>query len=250
MRMFLFLLFCACVQGIPAHAQPLRIAVAANAQGVTRRLLDDFSATTGISGEITSGSSGKLTAQIKNGAPFDLFLSADMTFPEELFRSGFAISPPVEYARGSLIVCLTGTGNARDWLTLLQHNSTQKIAIGNPQLAPYGKAAEETLRSYGQWEAVQPYLVLGESIAQVNTYIRTGVVMMGFTTESLLYEAPDAARLRWVRIDPKRYRPIRQGVVLLQRSKLRKDDAATRFYAYLSSAAARNLLKKNGYRLP
>jgi len=232
------------------RAQTLRVAVAANAQFVMKVLLADFKKKTGIESEIIAGSSGKLTAQIKNGAPYDLFLSADMDFPAALYKEGFALTPPKVYALGSLIVCSTSGLDVKNWQTLLRHNSVKKIAIANPALAPYGKAAEETFRYYNLWNQVKGKLVLGESISQVNTYLTTGVVSIGFTTEALVHESPSVQKLQWARIDPNVYKPIQQGMVILSYAKQGNYGNAVKFFNYLSSPAAKQLLKKNGYQIP
>ena len=251
MKYFWLLLFFFSAAAVWAQAPPLRLAVAANAQFVIKALQADFTKKTGIQTEAVSGSSGKLTAQIKNGAPYDLFLSADMEFPESLYKEGFGITAPREYASGSLIVCSISIPDTKNWQTLLAQESTQKIALANPALAPYGKAAEQALRHYGLWDKIATKLVYGESISQVNTYITTGAVTMGFTTESLIYEYPEKEKLHWTRIDPKLYEKIRQGFVVLRHAREDKQEkAAMQFYKYLSSPAAKKILQSTGYKTP
>src|SRR5471030_2047748 len=133
----------------PTFAQSLKVAVAANLQSVIKVLGQDFKQKTGIGIEPIVGSSGNLTTQIKNGAPYDLFLSADMTFPEALFKEGFSAKKPVVYAQGSLIICSNQDIGFENWERLLMTERIKKIAIANPAIAPYGKAAEETLTKKG-----------------------------------------------------------------------------------------------------
>lgn len=232
------------------YAQPLRIAVAANAQFVMKALQADFEKKTNIKSEIISGSSGKLTAQIKNGAPYDLFLSADMELPVNLFKAGFGLSPPKVYALGSLIVCSTADIALKNWPSLVRNQQLNKIALANPTLAPYGQAAKAALRHYGLWEKAASNLVFGESIAQVNTYILSGAVALGFTSEALIYENPAKNKLKWVRVDNKVFPPIQQGMLVLSHAKKTNYAQAMKFYAYLSSPAAKQLLKQNGYQVP
>ncbi|MXV15075.1 molybdate ABC transporter substrate-binding protein [Hufsiella ginkgonis] len=239
-----------CLLTLPCFAQPLRIAVAANAQFVIKILQADFKKKTGIETEAIVGSSGKLAAQIRNGAPYDLFLSADMEFPTALFKEGFGVTRPVEYASGSLILCGAGTVDLRDWQAYLLDPRVKNIAIANPVLAPYGKAAEQALRNYQLWDKVSAKIVPGESISQVNTYITTGSVPIGFTTESLIYEYTDKTKLTWIRIDPKVYDRISQGMIVLSHSRKRNYTRAIRFLKYLSSTSAKQILKKNGYQVP
>jgi molybdate transport system substrate-binding protein len=239
-----------CLISFQVYAQPLRIAVAANAQFVIKALQTDFKKRTGVETEIIVGSSGKLTAQIKNGAPYDFFLSADMKFPEELYKAGFGVSKPKEYASGSLIVCSTSITALNNWKTTITGNKINKVAIGNPAIAPYGKAAEEALRYYNLLDKVKPKLVYGESISQVNTYITTNTVPVGFTTEALVYEYKDQRKLNWVRVDPKAYSKISQGMIVLKYSKKGNSQKAMKFYNYLSSDAAKQILNNNGYQVP
>jgi molybdate transport system substrate-binding protein len=246
-KLFLFLLL---VLSLATQAQPLRVAVAANAQFVIKALQADFKKRTGIEIEVITGSSGKLTTQIKNGAPYDIFLSADMDFPNALYKEGFGINPPKVYALGSLIVCSTSDLELKNWRNLLTTSKVNKIAVANPVLAPYGKGAEQALRHYGLWNKINSKMVLGESISQVNTYISTGVASLGFTTEALIYESPDAAKLKWVKVDDKVYDEIKQGMLILTYAKKHNYDKALKFFNYLQSPAAKQLFKKNGYRIP
>src|SRR5580704_11242073 len=122
-------------------AQSIKVAVAANLQSVIKTLGDDFKQKTGITIEPIVGASGNLTTQVKNGAPFDVFLSADMTFPQTLFTDGFSAKKPVVYAQGSLVICSSQDIGFENWERVLMTERIKKIAIANPAIAPYGKAA-------------------------------------------------------------------------------------------------------------
>jgi molybdate transport system substrate-binding protein len=233
-----------------ASAQKLRIAVAANAQGLIRKLQADFKKQTGIETEAIIGASGKLTAQIMNGAPYDLFLSADTEFPDKLFAAGYGLKKPKIYALGSLIVCITTEGDIKNWQTLIASEQVKKVAIANPKTAPYGKAAQESLKFYQLESKIAPKLVFAESISQVNTYLQTAVVGIGFTTEAFLYENSDKAKLKWFRVDPGSYAKIEQAVILLSNANKTGLEKATKFYNYLSSPSARKIIGANGYHLP
>ena len=237
---FSLLLFSAAVFG-----QNLRVAVAANLQGVIKVLAKDFKEKTGIEVEPIIGSSGNLATQIKNGAPFDVFLSADITFPESLFNEGFSNKAPEVYAYGSLVIVSTQDIGFENWERLLLSPRINKIAIANPKIAPYGKAAEEALTKKGIWTSVQPKIVQGESIAQVNTYITTGVAEVGFTTQSLIKDSEGKTKLYWKLIDPKSYTPIKQGMVIIKATK--NEVEAEKFYQYILSAEAKKILKAYGY---
>lgn len=232
---------------VPSFAQNIKVAVAANLQSVIRVLQKDFKQKTGIDIEPITGSSGNLAAQVRNGAPYDVFLSADVNFPNLLFKQGFSKNRPVVYARGSLIICSNQDIGFENWERLLMTKRVRKIAIANPAIAPYGKAAEEALRHKGIYSDVKPKIVLGESISQVNTYITSGVVEVGFTTQSLIKEVPANTKLYWLAIDPKIYAPIDQGMVLLKHAG--NNSAAEKFYQYLLSPAAKAIFKEYGYHV-
>jgi molybdate transport system substrate-binding protein len=237
----LFFLF----TSITSLAQELKVAVAANLQGVIKVLGKDFKQKTGIDIQPIVGSSGNLSTQIKNGAPFDLFLSADMAFPESLAKEGFSTKEPAVYAYGSLIICSTQNIGFENWERVLLSSRIKKIAIANPTIAPYGKAAEESLKLKGVLDDIQSKLVTGESISQVNTYITTGTVDVGFTTRALAKDAEGKVTIYWKEIDPKSYTPIKQGMIILKQSKEAAN--AQKFYDYMLSPAAKKILKEYGY---
>jgi molybdate transport system substrate-binding protein len=237
---------CTMVQ-LPVFAQNVRVATAANLQSVIEVLQKDFKQKTGIGIEPIIGSSGKLVAQISNGAPFDVFLSADMNFPEALYKGGFATKQPVVYAKGSLIICSSQNIGFENWERLLLTARVKKIAIANPAIAPYGKAAEEVLKYKGILDEVKSKAVYGESISQVNTYITTGVADVGFTTQSLIKETNPKMVLYYKVIAPKYYKPILQSMVLLKHGAGNPD--AEKFYWYILSPAAKSIFASYGYRM-
>jgi molybdate transport system substrate-binding protein len=228
-------------------AQTLRVAAAANLQSVIKGLQVDFAHKAGIGIEPILGSSGKLVAQIKNGAPFDIFLSADMSFPEVLYKDGLTTKAPVTYAYGSLVICSTKNIDLANWQRILTTTQIKKIAIANPDVAPYGAAAKQVLQKKGILNKAQSKLVFGESVAQVNTYITTGVVDVGFTSQALVNDPANKTKLYSKVIDPASYTPIRQGMVILKRAD--SNIWAKKFYQYLLSADAKRIFKKYGYRL-
>lgn len=247
MKARLILIFALLFFAAAAFAQTLKVAVAANLQGVIKVLGKDFKDKTGIGIEPIVGSSGNLSTQIKNGAPYDVFLSADMSFPENLYKEGFSTKAPEVYAFGSLVICSTSDIGFENWERMLLSARIKKIAIANPAIAPYGKAAEEALKQKGVWNDVQSKMVQGESIAQVNTYITTSVVDVGFTTQALIKDSEGKTKLYWKLIDPKSYTPIKQGMVIIKATKAAPD--AEKFYQYMLSAAAKGILKDYGYSL-
>ena len=228
-------------------AQNLRVAAAANLQSVIGALQADFKNKTSITIEPIVGSSGKLVAQIKNGAPFDIFLSADMSFPEALYKQGLTTREPVVYAYGNVIICSRQNIGFVNWQRVLLTPSIKKIVIANPEVAPYGVAAKEVLQKEDILDNIKSKLVFGESIAQVNTYITTGVVDVGFTTQALINDPANKTKLYWKAIDPKTYTPIKQGMVIIKRAK--KNAGTIKFYQYLLSTDAKRIFEKYGYRI-
>lgn len=232
--------------GGTTSAQSLKVAVAANLQGVIKVLQQDFMRKTSTQIEPIVGSSGNLSNQIKNGAPFDIFLSADMNFPEGLEKAGFTASKPIVYALGSLIICSSQNLDFSQWEKLLQSGQIKKIALANPATAPYGKAAAEVLQRKSILQKVQQKIVYGESIAQVNIYLTTGVANVGFTTEALISDAANKQKLYWKRISTTDYQPIEQGMVILKHAE--NNPQAGQFFKYMQSLSAKTILKKYGYR--
>jgi molybdate transport system substrate-binding protein len=232
---------------LPVFAQNLRVAAAANLQSVISVLQKDFKQKTGIQIEPIIGSSGKLVAQIKNGAPFDVFLSADMSFPNALDKDGLALQTPVIYAYGNLVICSSKNIGLENWARTLLTNRIKKIAIANPSIAPYGVAAQQVLQRKGVFGDIQKKLVFGESISQVNTYITTGSVEVGFTTQALIKEPANKTKLYWRLVDPKLYSPIEQGMVILKNTPNIAN--AQKFFSYLQSASAKKIFVQYGYKV-
>lgn len=244
MKNLLFLLFL-CSAG--AQAQSLRVAVAANAQFVMASLGTAFQKQTGIKVESIINSSGKLTTQIQQGAPYDVFLSADMEYPRALHEQKLTSGAPVVYAYGSLVLWTLGSLPLTPDLSVLQNPAVRHIAIANPATAPYGEAAVSLLTYRKLLGAVQPKLVYGESISQVNQYILSGAAEVGITAKSVVLDPGLNQRGHWIDLPPPGYAPIAQGVVVLKRTSQAK--AATQFVQFLQTAAARRILQQFGYRL-
>jgi len=242
--LFIILISCLFIPAV-SLAQNLKVAAAANLQSVIKVLGADFTKRTGVVVEPIIGSSGNLSTQISNGAPFDVFLSADMEFPQKLFTTGFTLKKPVVYAKGSLIICSIKDLGFNNWERLLLTDAVKKIAVANPTIAPYGRAAVEALKLKGIYSEIQSKVVTGESISQVNTYIATGVADVGFSTQALVKDMEGKQTIYWKAIDPKSYAPIEQGIVLLKHAA--GNSNAEKFYQYILSADAKRIFKEYGY---
>lgn len=231
-------------------AAPLNVAVAANMKFAFDELQAEFTRSSGIAISSVVASSGKIAAQVKSGAPFDVFLSADMEFPEALYKEGLATAAPKVYARGLLVLWTTGALDLKAGVNVLTDAAVQKVAIANPKLAPYGEEAMRVLEHYRLRAAVEPKLIYGESIAQVNQYIDTGSASIGFTAKSVVLAPQLKGRGRWVELPRESYQPIAQGVVILKHGADTNAAAAQRFVEFLASPAARAIFEKYGYLLP
>lgn len=219
----------------------ITIAVAANMQFAMHDLVAEFNKQSDLEVEIILGSSGKLAMQIKEGAPYDMFISADMIYPAELYKLGFAMNKPKVYAYGKLVIW-SMYDNIQPSINFLSDSAIEHIAIANPQTAPYGVATIEVLKHYGLLEKVQDKLVYGESISQTNHYIINQTVPVGFTSKAVVLSPEMVGKGRWVDVEDSIYTPIAQGVVLLKR-----ENKAEEFYGFLFSNQAQDILKKFGY---
>jgi molybdate transport system substrate-binding protein len=211
-------------------------------------LRTEFTHETGIDLSVIIGSSGQLTAQIKEGAPYDIFISADMKYPLSLFKRNIAVDSPKVYAEGSLVLWTMVKGIMPDkQLTVLLTKKVHKIALANPRTAPYGIATVEALKKFGIYDKVENKLVYGESIAPTNHFIYTKAAEIGFTAKSVVLSPTMKDQGRWIEIDPGSYKPIEQGCVILNYGYKNHKNNAVKFYNFLFSDKAGNILKKYGY---
>ncbi|MBV8665827.1 MAG: molybdate ABC transporter substrate-binding protein [Burkholderiaceae bacterium] len=228
-------------------ADPLNIAVAASLQYVFKDLQAEFKKVSGQDVHASFNASGKFAAQIMNGAPFDVFLSADVEFPAKLYEAGFAVEKPKVYAFGALVLWTMKNLDLRDWGRTVSAAGLGKIAVANPQTAPYGRATMTALSRAGLDAVVKDKLVFGESIAQTNQYIYSGVADVGFTAESVVLSPELAGKGKWVALPRNAYEPIAQGVVILKHSQQANAALARQFVDFLFSGAARTILANAGY---
>ena len=233
------------------HARDIRIAVAANASYVIQDLKKAFHKhhpQTNI--QVILGSSGKLTAQIRNGAPYMLFMSADMKYPQKLYQDGIAITKPIVYAKGSLAYLSAKKRDFSLGTKLLTQKEIKKIAVANPKTAPYGIATQEALQKSGIYESIKHKFVYGESISQTLTYA-IKAADIGFIAKSALY-SPHMTQykkgIHWSDVNPKLYKPIDQGIVILKSAKANSEVEA--FYTFIQSEEAKKILKEYGYQTP
>ncbi|MEL6483895.1 MAG: molybdate ABC transporter substrate-binding protein [Bacteroidota bacterium] len=223
------------------------VATASNMQFAIPELSTAFTAETGIPCEFVLGSSGKLMAQIKEGAPFDVFLSADMKYPELLHQQGLGQKSPEVFAYGTLVLWhATVTAPSLETLTLPE---VEHIAMANPQTAPYGQAALEVIQKQGFYTTLEDKLVFGESIAQTNQFVFSGAVQAAFTSLSFAMSNPKFQQGYWQALDEKEHSPLGQGVLVLGKSPEKKD-SAKRFRNFLFSTKGQQILMDHGYKSP
>lgn len=222
---------------------PLTVAVASNFARSAAELASQFEAETGIAVRLSNGSTGKLYAQIVNGAPFDLFLAADSTRPAKLEESGLAIvGSRFTYARGRLALWSAKFDDCHDAL-----RAGGWIALANPETAPYGRAAREYLQAAGYWDDVSDRIAYGENIMQAMQFAVAGNADAGIVARSVVDgpHTPDG-KCTWA-VPQQFHAPIEQQAVLLARAK---DDArALRLIAFLQSDAARSIIERHGYEV-
>ena len=229
-------------------AKSLNVAIAANVSYAIDDLIKEFHKShPDISVKTTLGGSGKLTTQIENGAPYDIFMSANMNYPNALYKSGSAITKPVIYAKGSLALLSKTKRDFSKGLKILKDKSIKRIAVANPKTAPYGKASFEALKNAKIFDEIKDKFIFGESIAPTVAYTLT-VADIGMIAKSSLY-SPKLKRFKenqnWIEINSKLYTPIKQGIVILKNAKANKDAKA--FYDFILSNDAKKIFKDYGY---
>lgn len=233
-----------------SKADTLSVAVAANVQFAFKDLKEEFKKQTGHDLKGVFNSSGKFVSQITNGAPFDVFMSADMEYPNVLYQRGFSYAAPKIYAYGSLVLWTNKNMSLQSWQSLLQSDKIRKIAIANPKTAPYGRETIRALKHFKLDAKLESRLVYAESISQVNQYVYSGLVDIGFTAKSVVVSAEMQAIGHWIDLPLESYTPIAQGVIILKHGRDNSPKLAQQFYDFLSTAKAKAIFQKNGYAIP
>ncbi|MEO1492962.1 MAG: molybdate ABC transporter substrate-binding protein [Pseudomonadota bacterium] len=223
-----------------ALAADLRIAVAANFRAPLEVLVNDFAAQAGHDVAISSGATGLLYAQISRGAPFDVYLAADLARPQTLISDGIAVKGSLQtYARGRLVVLIT-PGAEGKVSAISDLGSLRRVAIANPRTAPYGRAAEQVLAANGL--DLSGRLAIMQNVSGVVSAVQSRAVGAGIAPRSAL---EDLAELRSLDVPEHQHDPIEQGAVLLTRAA--DNIAARAFLDYLASEAAQSTIRDFGY---
>lgn len=244
----LLLTFLFCAQTV-LGAEKITVAAAADLKFALDEVVHRFRQDNpGATVDLIYGSSGKFHAQIQQGAPYDLFFSADIAYPRALQDAGLAASEARPYALGRLVLWRRGSAGVPPVLDELATPEIRKVAIANPRHAPYGKRAEEALRAAGLWEKVEPKLVYGENIAHTAQFVQTGNAQVGILALSLAINPELAGKGGYALIPDSLHAPLEQGFVITKRAA--GSALAKRFADYMGSKTARAVMAKYGFVLP
>ena len=228
----------------------MTIAVAANMKDAFGEINTAFKAAGNPEVRVVYGSSGNFTAQIMNGAPFNLFISADEHFPLELYKQGKTVDVGAIYAIGKLVLISRNSSDVKllDSKTDLARaiSRANKIAIAKPELAPYGKAAVEYLKAEGLWDLAKDKLIYGDNIGVATMYVVSGAADLGFTALSLARSAEVSKDTNFILVNSKLYEPIKQRMVLIKGAP----KEAVSLYQFMQSPTAKSILQKYGYSTP
>jgi molybdate transport system substrate-binding protein len=235
-----------------AYAAPmLRVAAAADLAPCIEEINSAFAASvSGADVTYSIGSSGNFYAQIKNGAPYDVFLSADLQYPQELAKVGLADATSLTvYAHGQLVMWTNDPKiDISAGFKRLTAADIQRIAIANPDIAPYGRAAKAALQQAGVWEAVQSKLVTGENIAQTAQFIETGNAQIGFVGKTHVQNKKETMHGKAWQVPASFYPLLEQGAIVTAKGK--GNPLASQYLAFLRSDKGRTVLRKYGFTLP
>jgi molybdate transport system substrate-binding protein len=240
----LFLLLFACA----AHADDVQVAVAANFAAPAKRIAAEFEQATGHKAQLSFGATGKFYAQIRNGAPFEVLLSADDTTPARLEQEGAAVvGSRFTYAIGRLALWSARPGFVDAGGEVLKGGAFRHLALANPQLAPYGAAAVEVLMSLKLHDALRAKFVQGENIAQTHQFVASGSAELGFVALSQVFRDGRIAEGSGWLVPAERHAPIRQDAVLLEKGRGKAGAAA--WLQFLKGDKARAVIAAYGYEI-
>lgn len=245
------ILFIACTLLIAttAHAEKITVAAAADLKFAMDEIVAGFKKShLNKEVEVIYGSSGKFHTQIQQGAPYDLYFSADIGFPRELAKNGFAASEVKPYAVGRIVLWSAEMNAGKMTLSSLTDPRISRIAIANPKHAPYGKRAEEALRASGLWDKLQPKLVFGENIAHTAQFVQTGNAQVGIIALSLALNPELSKKGGYYLVPDNLHNPLEQGYIITKLGA--NKPLAKQFADYMSSRDARKVMTKYGFVLP
>lgn len=249
---FLFaalVVFVVCFPALGGAAE-ITIAAAADLTFALREIAPIFQKSTGNSVKLSFGSSGNLYSQIHNGAPYDLFFSADITYPEKLAENGLVEGQLYEYATGEIVLWAPNSSSVdvSRGLQVLLDPAVRRIAVANPKLAPYGRAAVAALKHDHIYDKVEKKLVFGENISQTAQFVQSGNADVGIVALSLAVAPAMKEKGKYFVIAADSYPPLKQAVVVLKSS--RNKDIARKFIDFLKTPEIAGLMRRYGFALP
>lgn len=238
-----------CLSSAPAFAESLTIAAAADLKFAMEEIVAVFGKSHAADRiEVIYGSSGKFQTQIRQGAPYDMYFSADIAYPRALKDEGLAASGVQRYAVGRIVLWSASRDAARLMLGDLVAADIRKIAIANPKHAPYGKRAEEALKASGVWDQVEPRLVFGENVAQTAQFVASGNAQVGIIALSLALSPELSRQGGYALIPDTLHQPLEQGFIITQRAAA--NALAPAFASFMASREARAIMVRYGFVLP
>ena len=245
----LIVVACYLLVATAAHAEKIAIAAASDLKFAMDEIVVGFkNSHPDNEVEVIYGSSGKFQAQIQQEAPYDLYFSADIAYPRELAKLGLAASEVKPYAFGRIVLWSNSMDATKMTLASLADPKITRIAIANPEHAPYGKRAEEALRASGVWDTVQSKLVFGENIAQTAQFVQTGNAQVGILALSLALNSELSTKGGYFLIPDTLHAPLEQGYIITKRGA--DKPLAKQFADFMESEQGRNVMTKYGFILP
>lgn len=228
----------------------LTVAVAANLQYAFEEIRKEFTRETGVEVKPVYGASGKLQAQIRSGAPFDLFISAETDWPDTLSRQGHAVGKPQVYAFGRVVLWTTSGVPVEKGISCLLDPAVRKVAVGDLKLTVYGPGGWRAMERAGVLEQVKPKVVFGGNIGQVAQYISSGAAQAGFVGKGQIMSGPLAGKGQWFEIPEEETGRMPQAMVMTRYGADNNPKSTKALMAFLLTPKVRAILTRYGYGLP
>ncbi len=236
-----------CTSNVKKKNNTVTVAAAANLRYVLEDINRAFEKKTGVHIEMSTASSGKLTAQIKNGAPYEVFLSANKKYPDYLYKNGFSLNKPKKVCKGVLVLWTTKDIELNRNLKELCNLNIETLAVANPQNAPFGKAAVETLKSLNIYKCLEQKIIYTENVSQISQYVVNKNADIGFTSKSIVLSTHLKNKGRWIELPDTLYEDLSEYAILTKNAENKLN--AKNYYQFLFSKDAQKIFEENGYKI-
>ena len=249
--LLLWLSLCAMISTDIVRAEEITIAAASDLNFAFKELISEYETASGNQVKLTLGSSGNFFAQIQNGAPFDLYFSADISYPKKLEEAGLIVPGSLyRYAIGRIVLWTRHESpvDVTQGIAALRHSSAKTIAIANPRHAPYGRAAIATMEHFKMYDDVKDRLVLGENVSQTAQFVESGAADIGIIALSLALAPAMSEKGTYWEIPTEAHPPLEQGAVIVKASK--RADSAKQFLEFMKSRQGVAIMKRYGFIAP